>query len=344
MLMATGNSVWADYVERACFNAAPGAIKNDWKSLQYFSCPNQFLATLNSDRGWAEPGGRRMAYQPNPGQATACCAGNVHRILPNYAIRMWMKGSDGGLAAVLYGPSQVNTTVGPENQKIEIVQTTNFPFEDRILLTINTAGPVEFPLSLRVPRWCATPLLTVNGEVTSASISDEGFLVLHRVFKPGDQIVLTLPMKVAVTHWPQNGIGIECGPLVYAMPIKEVWKSSVEPRYATAEFPNWEVTPASAWNYGIALDLGKLESQVEIKTNPGPVGDPWQNPPVTLTVPMRKIEGWELRSNPDSPSQRFTPPLPDLSVSKVSDTVERVALVPYGATHLRVTIFPAVRD
>jgi hypothetical protein len=59
---------------------------------------------------------------------------------------------------------------------------------------------------------------------------------------------------------------------------------------------------------------------------------------------MRKIEGWELRSNPDSPSQRFTPPLPDLSVSKVSDTVERVALVPYGATHLRVTIFPAVRD
>ena len=39
MLMATGDAIWADRVERACFNAAPGAIKNDWKALQYFSCP-----------------------------------------------------------------------------------------------------------------------------------------------------------------------------------------------------------------------------------------------------------------------------------------------------------------
>jgi hypothetical protein len=30
-------------------------------------------------------------------------------------------------------------------------------------------------------------------------------------------------------------------------------------------------------------------------------------------------------------------------VSKVSETVERVSLVPYGSTQLRITIFPAVR-
>jgi hypothetical protein len=71
--------------------------------------------------------------------------------------------------------------------------------------------------------------------------------------------------------------------------------------------------------------------------------DPWENPPTTLTVPARRIEDWELQSNPDNPSQKFTPPLPDLSVSKVSETVERVTLVPYGSTQLRVTIFPALK-
>ena len=118
ILMATGQAVWADHVERACFNAAMGAIRKDWKALQYFSCPNQFLATLDSDHNVMAHGGFLMAFQPNPGKEGACCGGNVHRIFSNYVIRMWMKTNDGGLAAVLYGPSKVTTTVGPDHQQI----------------------------------------------------------------------------------------------------------------------------------------------------------------------------------------------------------------------------------
>ncbi len=346
MLMATGDASWADRVERACFNAAPGAIKNDWKALQYFSCPNQFLATLNSDHNWMEPGGRLMAYQPNPGQHTACCGGNVHRIFPNYVIRMWMKSNDGGLAAVLYGPSKLETTAGADNQPIEIVQTTSYPFDEKIQFTIHAGRAVTFPLSLRIPAWCGKPLLTVNGAPVDASQKRNGFLILHRSFNPGDVVALTLPMKVAVTHWPQNGIGIERGPLVYALHIKEDWSTRVEPKYTTAEFPSWEATPASAWNYGIALDPAKLASEVEVKKmplTPNEAEDPWVNPPIELTAPARRIEDWELTVNAEDPSQKFTPPLPDLRASKVSATVERISLVPYGSTQLRITIFPAVR-
>lgn len=349
LLLATGDAMWADRVERACFNAGPGAIKKDWKALQYFSCPNQFLATLDSDHNWPiykEHGGRYMAYQPNPGQNTACCGGNVHRIFPNYVIRMWMKSNNGGLAAVFYGPSKVTATVGPNNQRVEIVQTTNYPFDEQIHFKIHSSQAVLFPLSLRIPGWCNAPRLTVNGATVAVSRTPQGFVVLHRNFNTGDVITLTLPMKVAVTRWPQDGIGVERGPLVYSLPIKEKWTTKVEPNYTTPEFPSWEAMPHSAWNYGLAVDTANLEREVEVKVRPvvsDQLVDPWETPPITMTVPARKIEDWELQTNPENTAQNFTPCLPDLSTSNVSGDVEQISLVPYGSTQLRVTIFPAVQ-
>ena len=44
-LMATGDGQWADRIEKAIFNAGFGAITKDFRTMQYFSCPNQFIAT-----------------------------------------------------------------------------------------------------------------------------------------------------------------------------------------------------------------------------------------------------------------------------------------------------------
>ena len=48
-LSTTGHVKWADRIEKAIFNAALGAITKDFKTMQYFSCPNQFIATGNSN-------------------------------------------------------------------------------------------------------------------------------------------------------------------------------------------------------------------------------------------------------------------------------------------------------
>lgn len=347
MLQATGDGLWGDRIERACFNAGPGAIRSDWKSLQYFSCPNQFLATQNSDHNVMEHGGYMMAYQPNPGQRTACCGGNVHRLYPNYVSRMWMRAANGGLAATLYGPSTVRATVGAERAPVEIVQTTDYPFRNTISFKFAGQREVRFPLSLRIPAWCRHPRLTMNGE-SVALLPKNGFVTLDRRFRPGDTLTLTLPMELARTTWPYGGVALERGPLVFSLPIKANWSTFTVPEYSTAAFPGYNANPASAWNYGLVLNPGALEDQVKVEQTDGELGDdPWSQPPISLTVAARRIEDYRLQDITNQDDQFFTPPLPDLAFTQVRPETEQITLVPYGSTQLRATIFPdigAARD
>ena len=339
LLMATGDGVWGDRIERACFNAGLGAIKKDWRAHQYFSCPNQVLATQSSCHAVLAYGKGWMSYRPNSGHGVACCGGNVHRFLPNYVIRMWMIDREGGLAATLYGASKVRVQVGPGKHPVEIHEETDYPFGEEIHFTVNSEKPVSFPLSLRFPRWCHNPSLFLNDKQFALPPIENGFARINRKFHPGDRITLVLPMKTALSYWPVNGIGIERGPLVYSLPIKEDWAPVVEAKWSTLDFPEWNANPASPWNYGIAVDETEILSKTEAKST-AMTSDPWVEPPVTLTVPLRKIPDWQLRTDIKDPNIKLTPPLPQIAEDSIKTDTEKISVVPYGATHLRLTIFP----
>jgi hypothetical protein len=334
LLMATGDGAWGDRIERACFNAGFGAIKKDWKAHQYFSCPNQVLATQTSCHAVLAHGKGWMSYRP--GHTVACCSGNVHRIFPNYAIRMWMGDARGGLTATLYGPSRVRAKVG--GHSVEIEEQTNYPFEEEIHFTIRSETAVSFPLALRIPGWCSTPHFFRNDKALPQPPIENGFARLNGKFHPGDKITLVLPMKTALSRWPDNGVGVEHGPLVYSLPIKEDWAPLVIPKYSTPDFPCWNAVPASAWNYAFAVDEDRLSSEIQIQRKPMPE-DPWSDPPISAKVSLKRISGWEMESDPKDPNQEFTPALPDVAKLPVSDASESITLVPYGSTHLRLTIF-----
>jgi uncharacterized protein len=350
VLEATGNGQYGDAIERACFNAHPGVTKPDWTGIQYFGSANQVLANLNCDHEtvrWF--GSRRMAYQPNPAQIIGCCGGNKHRFLPNYVLSMWMETKDNGLAATLYGPSTVTANVGSAKQQVQITQKTNYPFEEEIQFEVKTEMPVAFPFALRIPGWCDTPQIKVNGASASDMRRQNGFAVLRRTFKSGDVVTLNLPMKVKATAWPENGLGLERGPLVYALAIETKWTSLAEAAYSSEEFPTWEANPTGEWNYGLAVDPEKLSTQVEVVKRPSPQNLetsnwPWSDAPTVLSVPVRKLDGWDYETNPKEPHQRFTPHLPDLDKVKASDHIERLTLVPFGASQLRISIFPKLKS
>lgn len=358
LLMATGEARYADKIEYACFNAAPGAVRSDFKGLQYFSCPNQVIADAHSNHNRYHRGSKWMSYRPNPG--TECCPGQVNRIMPNYVSRMWMRAEDNGIAAVLYGPSGFDTVIGDHH--VEITEETGYPFSEDIDFIIHMEKPTRFALVLRIPAWCEKAQVSINGRKEAGLLGSGTFVRLDRTFEDQDRITLKLPMHFEISRWPHHGVGLRRGPLVYAQKIEERWEIDQTEKNATEAFPAWNLYPASAWNYGLHLAPQDLDSQIQIMGKEA-TDEPWSihSSPIEIKVPAKRIDGWTLDRSASVVTQTndaegnftdkeimgdftMTPQLPDEELREKSkdNPVEYITLVPYGCTKLRISIFPEV--
>jgi DUF1680 family protein len=360
LLMATGNAEYADKIERACLNAAPGAVTADFKAMQYFSCPNQVIATTTSNHNLFYRGFDWMSYQPDP--TVQCCVGDVNRILPNYASRMWMSDRNNGLAAVFYGPSQVTARLGSTAQEVTIFEETAYPFSDEIIFTIKTREPVEFPFTLRIPGWCQSAQLLINGEPIDSHFTPGNFITLQQTFSDGDHLRLELPMLIKTMRWPRGGISIERGPLVYSLKIEEIWSEVNEETHHLPAFPALNLYTASLWNYALDLDENDPAQDIEVVEHEYS-NDPWRidTAPLELRVPARRVLRWQLSKRKSFPSEHmgpqghrryhhtgnfvFTPQIPSTRTlhHRLGKRLERISLIPYGCTKLRITIFPYAR-
>jgi hypothetical protein len=188
------------------------------------------------------------------------------------------------------------------------------------------------------------------------------FAELKREFRDGDVIALRLPMKVAVEKWFEGSAAvIRRGPLVYSLKIDEKRVESVEESEAIQRvlrgnnvegFPAVEFFPQSEWRYGLDAALEASLAKVQVKESPVPE-NPFlaESTPVRLTAPLRGLPGWAadwkpiLEPAPDDLKQAPKNPadLPSDAELQSRGEVTRMTLVPYGATHLRVTTFPVIR-
>lgn len=353
LMMASGEGHWADLIERATFNALPGAVTKDFKQLQYFSSANQVLASSSACPRIAPT---RMSYRA--AHETECCSGNVNRAMPNYVTRMWMH-IEGGLVATLLGPSEVNTRIN--GQDVTITEETDYPFRDTITFNIKTGRPITFALAVRIPEWCDAASATLNGKALLLETKAGNFATITRQFRNGDIITLHLPMKVHLIDWfGGQAISVQCGPLVYSLKIDERRvENQRDPdsvrRYLKGNnvqgFPSIEFFPTSEWRYGISASQSRETASFKVIESPMPFNPFVSNEvPVRIEVPLQALPQWEANWQPVADSQltdlKLAPKnpamLPDETQLQQVGGAQTMTLVPYGATHLRLTTFPII--
>ena len=214
---------------------------------------------------------------------------------------------------------------------MKIVESTNYPFGENIRFDIHTDSPAEFPLHLRVPLWCDNAVIKVNGVKSEVPVKNN-IAVIKQKWNDGDCVELELPMKIRYSHWAQSSLGIERGPLVYALKIEEEWRHVSQNEYDDSYS---EVYPKSPWNYALLKkDIDNYNFQINFKENIAEY--PWNlgNAPIEMTVSGVRLPYWQL----DGASAGKIPANPQSL--PVTTTPEKVVLVPYGCTTLRISQFP----
>lgn len=212
MLLATGDSKYADSFETALYNSFLSGVSEEGNRFFYVNA----LLSRGSDP-WL--GRKRIQRMPWPW--TPCCPPNVARfiaLMDHYIATV----RDNEVSIHQFIPSVIDVpsrTVG----KLRLELVTDYPWQERVTVSVQEAGQASVAISLRIPAWCPNPACTVNGQEVAETRNPTGYLSVKRNWKKGDVVELRLPMRPTFCEaHPEvdsagNSLSIRRGPIVYCL-------------------------------------------------------------------------------------------------------------------------------
>ena len=217
MFLLEGDAKFYDVLERTLYNALLSGI------------------SLSADR----------FFYPNPleskGQHTrsawfgcACCPSNICRFIPSVPGYVYAQKGDSLYVNLFMNNS---ATVDLQNDHIKLEQVTDYPWNGKIVMNVNPEKQKKFSMMVRIPGWANNHALPsdlyrfkssdpskvsvkVNGKTFSYPL-ENGYAVISREWKKGDQITVDLPMPVRelvayeAIKEDIGKIALQRGPLMY---------------------------------------------------------------------------------------------------------------------------------
>jgi len=219
MFLLHGDSKYVDVLERTLYN---GLLSGVSLSGNRFFYPNP-LASMGQHQ--------RAAWF-----SCACCISNMARFLPSVPGYVYAHDKNDLYVNLFMSNS---SDIALDAGKINITQTTNYPWEGKVDIEINPAKSSNFTLRVRIPGWAvAKPVpgglysfvdakagpvnIYVNGKSYTYQ-TEKGYAVLSRDWKKGDKVTLVLPIetqkviadnRVKADH---DRFVFERGPIVYCL-------------------------------------------------------------------------------------------------------------------------------
>ena len=239
MNQLTGDSKYIDVLERSLYNGALAGI------------------SLGGDRFfYVNPLESKGDHHRQEWYGCACCPSQLSRFLPSIGNYIYAS-SDDALWVNLYIGNTGQIRIGETD--ILLTQETDYPWDGSVKLTISTSQPLEKEIRLRIPNWCKTYDLSINGKRINVS-EKKGYAVI-KDWKSQDVIALDMDMPVEIVaadpHVKENfgKRAIQRGPLVYCM------EEIDNPVY----FDQIQLSPSTTFQTAFASDI--LNGIKTIKTN-----------------------------------------------------------------------------
>lgn len=211
MFLATGDAKYIDVIELSLYNAILAGMSLDGVDFFYVN-PLRQLEPLPTALRWSRT---RIPFV-----TSFCCPPNVLRTIAEVG-GMAYSTADGAIWINLYGANELATELN--GAPLSLSQTTDYPWDGRVVITVGRCSDQPFALKLRIPGWCEDATLHVNGDSVDQALAPASYAEVRRSWKQGDRVELHLPMPPQLLEAnPQveetrNQLAVRRGPIVYCL-------------------------------------------------------------------------------------------------------------------------------
>jgi DUF1680 family protein len=204
MLRLSADSRAVDELELSTWNAVLGAQYEDGSWWTYNTpmggIPTDGIDTIAplgaSLLGERRPSTFDIGWQAREGTPQlSCCAANGPRglgIISEWAVMI----ANDGIALNYYGPYVFSVKLIASGKNVQLEQITDYPLKGKVALTIRPESAESFVLRLRIPEWSKKTDVKINGKPYTGPIKQGTYLLLNRVWRPGDMVEIQLDMSL----------------------------------------------------------------------------------------------------------------------------------------------------
>lgn len=217
MLQATGEARYADLLERTMYNSVLSGV--NLNGLGYFyTNPLSNQMGLPYDLRWENTRVDYISY-------SNCCPPNTIRTIAEIGNYFYSK-NENGLWFNLYGSNELKTTIGEEY--LELTETTSYPWAGKVEIKIRKAPKKAISLNFRIPDWCQSASLYLNGKLLQGTDASGSYLAVTEIFNTDDVLFLDLKMDAQLlssnplVEDNKNQVAVQRGPLVYCLEANDL--------------------------------------------------------------------------------------------------------------------------
>jgi len=168
----------------------------------------------------------------------SCCPTNLARFIPQIGGLAYAQDKQ-RLYVNLYAAGEATIPLA-DGTTVKLRQTTDYPWDGRVRISVDPQRTAEWTLCLRLPGWArgrpvpsdlyriadakVPPVrLTINSQAFDATPQPDGYIHLKRRWHPGDTVGLELPMPIQRVYAHEKveenrgKVALMRGPIVYCL-------------------------------------------------------------------------------------------------------------------------------